>query len=331
MRIVGLEEHYVTDDVASAWERLGARSDDPMAAFSGDTTTDIGRRLRSLDDERLTLMDAAGVDQHVLSLTTPGLFELDEADAVALQSTTNDEVADAVRRTPDRLQGFATLAPQRPEAAAAELDRAVRELGFHGAMIFSRVRGEPIDSPRFWPIFEAAEALRAPLYLHPQIAPSAVRQAYYRGFGDEVEVEVATHAIGWHHDAGVEFLRLVLAGVFDRFPDLQVVLGHWGEVLAFYVDRVDRIGPTAGLDRPVSDYPTHNAYLTPGGILNHRYLGWAREVMPTERLMFATDHPYVPFEDGAARTFLDGSDLSETDRAAIASGNWERLIAAIRR
>ncbi|MEH3156055.1 MAG: amidohydrolase family protein [Gordonia paraffinivorans] len=331
MRIVGLEEHYLTDDVAAAWSRLGDRLVDPMAAFPVDMAADVDSKLRDFGDERTAQMDAVGVDQHVISLTTPGLFDLDESEAVALQSATNDEVADAVRGRPDRLQGFATLAPQRPEAAAAELGRAVRELGFHGAMIFSRVRDEPIDSPRFWPIFEAAEALGAPLYLHPQVAPAGVRQAYYRGFGDAVEMGLATYGIGWHYDTGVEFLRLVLGGVFDRFPDLQIILGHWGEVLAFYVDRVDRIGPAAGLDRPVSEYLRSNAYLTPGGILNRRYLDWARDVMPTERLMFATDYPYVPLDEGAARTFLDESDLSDADRAAVASGNWERLVSGIRR
>lgn len=331
MRIVGLEEHFLTDDVADAWSRLGAGFVDPMSAFPADMAAEAYERLRDLGDARLSAMDAVGVDQHVVSLTTPGLFDLDGSEAVALQSATNDEVAEAVRRRPDRLQGFATVAPQHPEAAADELDRAVGELGFHGAMIFSRVRDEPIDDRRFWPIFEAAEALRAPLYLHPQVAPTGVRQAYYRGFGDAVEVGLATHAIGWHYDAGIGFLRLVLAGVFDRFPDLQIILGHWGEVLAFYVDRVDHIGPTAGLARPVSEYLTDNAYLTPSGILNHRYLGWARDVMPIERLMFATDHPYVPFDDGAARTFLDETDLSDDERAAVASDNWERLVAGIRR
>ncbi|WP_299570272.1 amidohydrolase family protein [uncultured Williamsia sp.] len=331
MRIVGLEEHYLTDDVAAAWSRLGEGLVDPMAAFPADMAADVDRKLRSFGDERTALMDAVGVDQHVISLTTPGLFDLDESEAVALQSATNDQVADAVRGASDRMQAFATLAPQRPEAAAAELDRAVRQLGFHGAMIFSRVRDEPIDSPRFWPIFEAAEALRAPLYLHPQVAPAAVRQAYYRGFGDAVEMGLATYAIGWHYDTGVEFLRLTLAGVFDRFPDLQIILGHWGEVLAFYVERADRIGPAGGLDRSVTDYLTDNAYLTPAGMLSRRYLGWARDVMPIERLMFATDYPYVPLDDGAARTFLDGSDLSEADRIAVASGNWDRLVAGIRR
>ena len=329
MKIVGLEEHYLTAEVAAAWERLDERWRDPTSSHAADT--DLVRQLSSLGDERLAVMDDAGVDQQVLSLTTPGLFDLDAADAVALQTTVNDQVADAVRRHPDRLQGFATLAPQRPEQAAAELERAVRDLGFHGALIFSRVRDEQIDHERFWPIFEAAEALRAPLYLHPQTAPAAVRQAYYGGLGDTLDLALATHGIGWHYDAGLQFLRLVLAGVFDRFPDLQVILGHWGEMVAFYLDRVDRIAPFAKMDRSVTDYVTHNAFLTPGGIFSHRYLRWALEVVGVDRLLFAADYPYVPTGDGAARGFLVRAALSDEDGAKIASGNWDRLVAGIRR
>jgi uncharacterized protein len=329
MTIVALEEHYVTPEVTAAWRALDASRRDPVTELSEDD--DVGRRLLSLDDERLAVMDDGGVDIQVLSLTTPGLFTLDTADAVALQGPTNDALAAAVARYPDRLQGFATLAPQDPDAAAAELERAVRTLGFHGALIFSRVQGEPIDHARFWPLFEAAEALRAPLYLHPQTPPAAVREAYYAGLGSGVDAAFATHGIGWHYDAGVQLLRLIYAGVFDRFPGLQVVLGHWGELAAFYLDRIDRMSPIAGLSRPVSAYVADNVYLTPGGVFSHRYLRWATEVVGVDRILFAADYPYVPTAGAAARRFLDEADLSDVDREKIASGNWERVRSAIRR
>lgn len=329
MKVVGLEEHCVTADVVAAWDRLEARWRDPVTAISSGT--DVGRKLASLDEERLADMDEAGIDASVLSLTTPGLFDLEPAEAVALQTAVNDQVADAVRRHPERLQGFATLAPQRPEDAAAELDRAVRHLGFHGALIFGRTRDEPIDHARFWPIFEAAEALRAPLYLHPQTPPVGVRQAYYTGFGDELDLALATHGIGWHYDAGLQFLRLALSGVFDRFPDLQVILGHWGEMVPFFLERIDRLTPMTGLGRSLADYLTRNAYLTPGGIFSQRYLGWAHEVIGADRILFAADYPYVPIDRGVARGFIDSARLTDDDRVKFASGNWERLRAEIRR
>jgi uncharacterized protein len=329
MTIVALEEHYATPDVVRAWGALDDRWQDPVTNF-GSGNEAIGRRLQSLDDERIAVMDDGGVDTQVLSLNTPGLFTLAPADAVALQGPTNDALAAAVARHPDRLQGFATLAPQDADAAAAELDRAVRTLGFHGALIFSRVRDEPIDHQRFWPIFEAAEALRAPLYLHPQTPPAAVRAAYYTGFGS-ADVAFATSGIGWHYDAGVELLRLICAGVFDRFPGLQVILGHWGEVAAFYLDRIDRMTAAAGLARPISEYVTDHVFLTPGGVFSQRYLRWATEVVGVDRILFAADYPYVPTDGAAARRFLDESGLDDADREKIASGNWERLRSGIRR
>lgn len=329
MKIVGLEEHYVTADVIEAWRKLDPRwQDGSMSASAG---SDVERRLLSLDHERLSVMDDAGVDTQVLSLTTPGLFNLNASDAVALQTACNDRLADAVQAHPDRWHGFATLAAQSPDAAAAELDRAVRTLGFHGALIFSRVRDRSIDHADFLPLFEAAEALGAPLYLHPQPPPAAVRAAYYGGFGDVVDAAFGTHGVGWHYDAGVQLLRLILAGVLDRFPRLQLILGHWGEMIPFYLDRIDRLAPIAGLQHSVSEYVQRNVYLTPGGVFSQRYLRWALEVVGSERIMFAADYPFVPTSDGEARRFLEAADLSDAERKAIASGNWQRLTAGIQR
>jgi predicted TIM-barrel fold metal-dependent hydrolase len=329
MKIVGLEEHYVTPEVVDAWNSLDARWRDPAAA--GSTVGDTGRRLASLGEERLAVMGDAGIDVQVLSLTTPGLWNLDAGAGVSLQTSCNDRVADAVREHPDRLRGFATLALQDPGAAAAELQRAVTTLDFDGALIFSRVRDKAIDHTDFWPLFEAAEALGAPLYLHPQSPPADVRAGYYSGFGDVVDTAFATHGVGWHYDTGVQLLRLILAGVFDRFPGLQLILGHWGEMVPFYLDRIDHLSLVAGLERSVSEYVASHVHLTPGGVFSQRYLRWALEVVGPERIMFAADYPFAPTDDGVARRFLDDADLTEVDRAAIASGNWERLTAGIRR
>lgn len=329
MKVIGLEEHYVTPEVIDAWNSLDVRWRDPAAATS--TNGDIGRRLVTLGEERLAVMDDAGIDTQVLSLTTPGLWNLDAAAGVSLQTSCNDTLADAVRENPERLRGFATLALQDADAAAAELQRAVKELDFDGALIFSRVRDKSIDNTDFWPLFEAAEALRAPLYLHPQSPPAGVRAGYYHGFGDVVDAAFATHGVGWHYDAGVQLLRLILAGVFDRFPGLQLIMGHWGEMVPFYLERIDRMAPIAGLQRSITEYVTDNVHLTPGGIFSQRYLRWALEVVGAERIMFAADYPFVPTGGGLARRFLQDADVTEAQREAIASGNWERLRAGIRR
>jgi predicted TIM-barrel fold metal-dependent hydrolase len=329
VRIVGLEEHYVTPGVVDAWNSLDARWRDPAAG--GATGGDTGRRLLTLGEERLAVMDDAGIDTQVLSLTTPGLWNLDTPVGVSLQTSCNDTLADAVREHPERLRGFATLALQDPGAAAAELQRAVTTLDFDGALIFSRVRDKSIDHADFWSLFEAAEALGAPLYLHPQSPPAGVRAGYYAGFGDVVDAAFATHGVGWHYDAGVQLLRLILAGVFDRFPGLQLIMGHWGEMVPFYLERIDRMSLIAGLERSVTEYVASNVHLTPGGVFSQRYLRWALEVVGSDRIMFAADYPFVPTGGGAARRFLEDADVTEGQREAIASGNWERLRAGIRR
>jgi predicted TIM-barrel fold metal-dependent hydrolase len=326
VRVVGLEEHYVTAEVLDAWSKLDPRWRDPAAA---GTPAEVERRLLEIGEQRFDAMADAGVDVQVASLTTPGLWDLAPADAVALQTDCNDQLADAVRAHPDRLQGFATLAAPDPDAAAAELGRAVATLGFNGALVFSRVRDKPIDHRDFWPVFEAAEALRAPLYLHPQAPPAAVREAYYSGFDDVIDAAFATHGVGWHYDAGTQLLRLILAGVFDRFPDLQVIMGHWGEVVLFFLDRIDRMTGIAHLERPVSEYVRSNVFVTPGGVFSTRYLRWALEVLGADRIMFAADYPFVPTDGGVARRFLE--ELDDGDRDKIASGNWDRLCAEIRR
>jgi uncharacterized protein len=329
MKIVGLEEHFATPELIDAWHALEPQWQDAAMVSSADD--ELARRLVDLDDERIAAMDDTGLDVSVVSMTTPGLQNLSPNDAVALQGVCNDRLADAVGRQPDRLQGFATLATPDPKAAAAELDRAVRELGFNGAMLYGRTRDRNLDHRDFWPIFEAAEALNAPLYLHPQSPPPAVRAAYYSGLGDAVDRALATHGLGWHYDAGLQLLRLVLAGVFDQFPNLQLILGHWGEVMLFYLERIDRLAGFANLDRPVSEYVRSNVFVTPGGVFSQRYLQWTLDVVGADRILFASDYPYVMVPDAGSRRFLEKADLSEADREKIASGNWERLCTGIRR
>ncbi|MCS7476961.1 amidohydrolase family protein [Umezawaea endophytica] len=329
MKLFGLEEHFVTDDVVDAWKRHDPRLAAPMMKWA--VASDITPALLDLDDLRIAAMDDAGIDTAVLSLTTPGLQNLDAAQAVSLQAPTNDAVAAAVRRHPERFQGFAALATSAPSAAADELRRAVTELGFNGALVNANSGGKSLDAPEFWDVYEAAEDLRAPVYLHPSTPFPTVTDAYYRGFGDPVDSMLATGAFGWHYDAGLTVLRMIVSGVFDRFPDLTVVLGHWGEVVLFYLDRVAALDGIAGLRRPVAEYFRSNLFITPGGISSHRYLRWTLEVVGAERVMYASDYPFNRERAGSARRFLDTAPISEADRERIAFRNWERLVAGIRR
>ena len=329
MRTVGTEEHFVTDEVVTAWSRLDSRARDDSRA--GAPPGDLGERLREVGERRIAAMDEAGLGLQVISLTSPGLQNLPADEATSLQVETNDRIAEFVNLHPDRFQGFATLATPAPAAAAQELERAVTTLGLNGALLFGRTGERNLDHPDNWPIFEAAESLRAPLYIHPQIPQPRVRAALYSGFDDAVDNAFATHGIGWHYESGVQFLRLALAGVFDRFPDLQVLLGHWGEVVLFYLDRADSLAMMAKLPHTFSEYVRRNAYVTPGGVYSQRYLRWTVEVVGVERILFATDYPYRPGPDGGVAHFLQTAGLDRGDQERIAAGNWDALVAGIRR
>jgi predicted TIM-barrel fold metal-dependent hydrolase len=329
MKTIGTEEHFVTEEVVTAWSRLSpqARDDSPAGPPPGET----GERLREVGERRIAAMDQTGLDVQVISLTSPGLHNLPADEATGLQVETNNRIAELIHAHPDRFQGFATLAVPAPAAAAQELERAVTKLGLHGALLFCRTGERNLDHPDNWPIFEAAASLRAPLYVHPQVPSPRVRAALYSGFRDDIDNAFATFGIGWHYESGVQFLRLALAGVFDRFPELQVLLGHWGEVVLFYLDRADGLAMQAKLPQTFSEYVRRNAYITAGGVYSQRYLRWAIEVVGVERILFATDYPYRPGPDGGVEHFLQSAGLDRADRERVAAGNWEALVAGIRR
>ena len=329
MKIVALEEHFATPEIMAAWRALSPERQDLALRAPG-----FEERLFDLGDRRIEHMDAMGVDVQVLSLTTPGTQNLDADAAIALSAQANDVVVEAIRAHPARLQGFATLPTPAPVAAARELERAIK-LGLNGAMLHGRTGERNLDHPDFLPIFEAAATLRAPLYLHPQSPSAPVRAAYYDGFSPPLDTIFATAGIGWHFETGIQAVRLVLSGVFDRYPDLQIILGHWGEVVLFYLERLDILSSLPPqimkLQRPISDYFRNNIHVTPAGIYSQRYLRWAADALGVERILFATDYPYIMSEGNAARAFVEEAELDSAGREAIASGNWDRLCAAIKR
>ena len=329
MKIIALEEHLVTEDLETAWSTVEPQWQDLAVAYSAQES--IRRPLADSGPERLAAMDRAGVDVQVLSITNPGVQSLSGETATSLAHDANDHIAELVRQNPARFQGFATLPTPEPEAAARELDRAVRELGLHGAMVFGRTKDRNFDDRAFWPIFEAASALKAPLYIHPQSPQKEVRDIYYSGFGEQVDTSFACAGIGWHYETGVQVLRMILAGVFDRFPDLRIIAGHWGEVVMFYLERVDLLATASKLPRKPSEYFKDHVYVTPSGLFSERYLGWSKEVLGADHILMSTDYPYVPIAPGAARSFLEQADLTENERENIGFRNWERLIAQIQR
>ena len=325
MRLIAVEEHVLPDEVREAWAAAPPPHDPVSAAADGGEN---GERLADLGEGRLALMDEQGVDVQVLSLTTPSLHNLEPGPAVEMARRVNDRIAEACARRPDRFQGFAALPTADPEAAPRELERAVRELGLKGALLCGRTRERHLDHPSLRPLLAKAAELGAPIFIHPQTPAPAVREASYSGISEKADLALAAFGLGWHYEAGLEWVRLAAAGVFDELPDLQVILGHWGEVVLFYLERtgpaLDRV---MELKRPLAECARRNLYVTGSGMWSERYLQRCLDIVGSERLLFSTDYPYQYRRGGAARRFLETAPLDEAARRALAHGNWERLTS----
>jgi uncharacterized protein len=317
MRIIALEEHYATAGFLrgpGGWLASRAGVIEPIC--------DLGAG-------RIAAMDDAGIDLAVLSLAAPGVEQLDGPKAVPLAHECNDELAEAVERYPDRLAGFATVPISSPDAAADELERAVRKLGFLGAVINGHSQGRYLDNPDFEPVLDRAAALNVPIYLHPTIPPAAVIASSYAGFSAEVTFALATVGWGWHINTATHLLRLILGGVFDRYPELQIIIGHMGEATSFMLPRFDAtLKPElTGLQHPVSTYLRQNVHYTFANFNDAATYANLVAQVGVGRLAFSADYPFGSMR--AARAFLDKLPLSDEDRASISHRNAEKLLGLV--
>jgi uncharacterized protein len=321
MRAIALEEHFATPAFLDGPDRrLKERAEQLGGRFAAlvDQLVDVG-------DDRVAAMDAAGVTMQALSLTAPGVEQLDIEKAKSFARESNAFQAEAIRRYPARFFGLAALPIADPPAAVAELDRAVGEHGFKGIVINGHHRGRYLDDRFFWPVLARAEALKLPIYLHPTQSPRPVTEAWFGGLEPMVGEVMAGPGWGWHIETALHVLRMIVGGVFDAHPELQVVVGHMGESLPFMLQRVDVMAPSmTRLKKPVSAYLRENVHYTFSGF---NYLPTFLELLlqvGVDRIMFSTDHPYQSMAEG--RAFLDRLPVSEADREKIAHGNAEQLF-----
>jgi predicted TIM-barrel fold metal-dependent hydrolase len=322
MRTIAIEEHFVTPAYIAGPGKVSSERFRTMRA-GGSTVLE---KLLEVGDKRVAEMDAAGIDMQVLSLNSPGVEQAEPDVAVTAARDANDFLAEAIKRHPTRFAGFASLPIQAPDKAAEEFERCVRKLGFKGANINGHTRGRYLDDPFFAPILERAVALSVPIYLHPTISPKPVVDALYGGFSPAVSGVLAGGGWGWHIETALHVLRLVLGGVFDRYPKLQVVIGHLGEALPFMLPRLNKNLPVGltNLQRPVADYLRQNVHDTFGGFnFAPTFLNLLLEI-GVDRIMFSVDHPYCAMQE--SRSFLQHLPVSEADRERIAHGNAERLL-----
>jgi uncharacterized protein len=321
MRTITLEEHFAFPKFLEGPGRdLKARAEQ-----FPDRAAKLLEQLCDIGDKRIAEMDAAGIDVQILSLTSPGTEQLEAADAVSLARDANDFLAAAVAKNPARFAGFATLPTASPDEAAAELERMVSNHNFKGAVINGHHRGRYLDDKFFWPILERAESLHLPIYLHPTQPPKPVIAACYSGYSPIVNEMLAGPGWGWHIETAVHIIRLILGGVFDQYPKLQIMIGHLGEGLPFMLQRFDMMPMTlTKLQRPISAYLRENLHYTISGFnFMAPFLNLLFEV-GADRILFSADHPYASMS--RARAFLEQLPVSTSDREKIAHANAERLF-----
>lgn len=303
-RRIATEEAFATPDMMDIYRRLLARPDvDP--GFQGlmgfymsspsDRARHIMRCLTDLGDYRLAHMDACGIDMQVLALTAPGVQVMDPATAVACARDANDRLAQAIREHPTRFAGMIAIAPQDPAASAREIERGVRSLGMRSVVINSHIQGRYLSDPFFWDIFAAAEAHGTPIYLHPNALPAKMFEPFH-----ECGLDGAIYGFGV--ETGLHALRIITAGVFDRFPGLRIVLGHMGEALPFWAYRLDymhratvrssRYESMKPIRRQPSDYLREHFYITNSGVAWEPAIRFTQDFMGPDRVLYAMDYPY---------------------------------------
>jgi len=333
---IATEEAVATQDPFDAWDRKMAEPDaDPgfvgLAGFytssQAERPKNIKRRLLDLGEERIADMDATGIDKQLLLLTAPGVQVLDTAEGTALARAANDEMVDAIRRYPDRLSGLAAIAPQDPAAAAEELRRGVTELGLHGGVVNGHTQGRYLSDQEFWPIFEAAEDLDVPIYIHPTGLPKNM-------IGPFQEAGLDGAIYGFGVDTGLHLLRIITAGVFDRFPRLKIVVGHAGEAIPFWLFRLDhmhaatvraqRYEAMKPTQRTISEYMRENVYITTSGMAWEPAIRFCQDVLGSDRVLYAMDYPYE-YEVDEVRTY-DNLGVDAATKKALYQTNAERVF-----
>jgi 5-carboxyvanillate decarboxylase len=333
---IATEEAWAPPELLARYRRLlqeKPASGDPgfhslWGFFLGTTprATQLVQRIQDLGERRLADMDASGISKQVVFVTAPGVQVFDAATAVSLSRDLNNQLLQETRKHPDRYAALAAIAPQDPAEAVKELQRAISR-GFKGAVINSHTQGQYLDEPKCWEIFAAAEALDAPLYLHPNTPPPAMIGPFLpRGLDGAI--------YGFAVETGLHLLRIIVAGVFDRFPRLKIVVGHLGEGLPFWLFRLDfmhrsmvasnRYEGAKPLNHPLSHYLKSNVWVTTSGMQWAPAILFCQQVLGADRVMYAMDYPYQFVPEEVKVT--DELPISQEDRRKLYQLNAERVF-----
>ncbi|MDE6669626.1 MAG: amidohydrolase family protein [Muribaculaceae bacterium] len=329
MKIIALEEHLVNKAVGAATGSIIAQNFPYAQQFRKPNPADAPNPidLFELGERRILEMDKAGIDMEVVSYTNPTQW-LTGSEGQDIARQANDELAQLIKPYPERFRAFATLAWGDPAAAADELRRTVKELGFVGTLLSGRPQPGNIflDDKAWYPMWEALTELDLPIYIHPNYTSNDACKAYYDNMDDQLATILSTYGYGWHYEAGLEVIRMILGGVFEKFPTLKVLSGHWGEMVPYFLPRLDQMfkPEVTGLPGKISDYYKRNVWVTPSGVYDYDDLQYFVCKLGIEHLAFSADWPYVPKTD--ARTFLTEAPISDTDKEKFSHLTAEKLL-----
>ncbi len=336
MKLICVEEHILAPDIAKTtmpqvlqkapyllnWGKRVQDGNNPDRTRPQiEKNALINPKGTEFDVNRLAEMDAANIDMQVLSVGGFPQFA-----PLEIHQQTNNHLAKAIKKHPNRFAAMATLPWATPESAIQELERAVTQLGLKGALLNGRPSDDFLDHPRYEKLLAKFDELKVPLYLHPGIPVPAVQQAYYSGFDDEVTARLSMFGWGWHNEAGIHLLRLMLSGTFDRNPNLQVISGHWGEMLPFYLQRLDDSLPKAATDlkRTLIETFKQQVFVSPSGMLTLPHFRFIYDLIGAERILFSVDYPYQTLD--GVRDFIENLPISQQEKELIAYRNAEKLF-----
>ncbi len=336
---IATEEAFATREQIDIYLRMvrDGTADKGMMSLWGfygqspsERATQIIDRLLDLGAQRIAHMDATGIDKAILALTSPGVQPFtDVAEAIAVARRANDHLAGAVAKYPDRFVGMTAVAPQDPVAAAAEIRRGARELGFKGVQINSHTQGQYLDEAQFDPIFRALADTGQPLYIHPQTLPDDM-------IGGLTDAGLDGAIFGFGVETGMHLLRLITTGIFDRYPALQIMVGHGGEALPYWLYRIQymfeagvrsqRYARLKPLQKTITEYMRSNVLVTTSGLPSPPAIKLCLEVMGEDRVMYAMDYPYqyVP-DEVRTHDLLDISDAAKKKLMQTNAEKWFNL------
>lgn len=307
--LITLEEHYVSSTVRAS------QKVDRYASFPPQLVA----KLMSLDNERIQDMDNGNISLQIIS-HGPGIRP------PSICAAANDELSSAISKNPNRMAGFAMLPMDAPDSAASELERCVRDLGFVGSLIDNHVNGTMYDDERFWTVFEKAQELDVPLYIHPSFA--ADNERYKGNYDDSITMALGAFGWGWHSETALTILKMFASGFFDRFPKIKIIIGHMGEMLPFQFERVITISDRWGKKRNFREVWKNNIWITTSGMFALPPLMCLLQTTSIGHVMYSVDYPFSANESGSAfiEEIRKSGQVTEADLERIAFRNAEDLL-----